>query len=90
MPRGSSTGSPHRTQKRPARAVSRTTLRPSGRDDGALLDSRHGEELRFDFARLDPKAGNLQLTVDAPEIVERHRVHHPHQVARAVAQFARP
>src|SRR5215216_1347421 len=43
---------------------------------------------RFDFTEFDPKTANLDLMIDAPEILDIARRQIPNQVARPVQAFS--
>ncbi len=60
---------------------------PSG-DHRALGDGGMAEEYRFHLARFDPDPGDLELTVDAPEILECSRFGSSDQIAGSVTSDA--
>ncbi|MNI12683.1 hypothetical protein D3C73_658750 [compost metagenome] len=58
-------------------------------DDDRFLHATYTQQLRFDFARLNPVAPDFRLVVDPADEVHVPVLHPPRQISRAVQPLAR-
>ncbi|MNM91381.1 hypothetical protein D3C81_1036770 [compost metagenome] len=58
-------------------------------DDDRFLHATYTQQLRFDFARLNPVAPDFRLVVDPADEVHVSVLHPPRQISRAVQSLAR-